>query len=199
MLLDRPCLSNWGAKKQNTDRLTRHKHAAFHLPRSVACLSSPLCELSAYAYRTMEVQKLMPGGSCTYSTSSLKWCQGGPHLQSNLTTKVKCSTTSNQILATPAATARQFPFERQLKRVTPRTLCLSSWHGLFAGRALRQCNVTIALAMKGAPNLHERESWRCTQLAFDHGANNPAVNTVITTSKVAVFTTKFPPNTARPH
>lgn len=40
-----------------------------------------------------------------------------------------------------------------------------------------------------APNLHERESWRHTQLAFDQGANNPAVNIVITTYKVAVFTT----------
>lgn len=56
----------------------------------------------------MKVQKLAPEGSCTYSTSSLKLCQGGPHLQSNLTTKVKYSTTSNQILVMPTGTALQF-------------------------------------------------------------------------------------------
>lgn len=78
-----------------------------------------LVQRCAYAYRTMEVQKLMPGGSCTYSISSLKWCQGGPHLQSNLTTKVKRSTTSNQILATPAATARQFPSRGSWRGLRP--------------------------------------------------------------------------------
>lgn len=56
----------------------------------------------------MKVQKLVPEGSCTYSTSSLKLCQGGPHLQSNLTTKVKYSTTSNQILEMPTGAALQF-------------------------------------------------------------------------------------------
>lgn len=47
--------------------------------------------------RAMKAHRLVPGGSYTYSTSSLKRSQGGPHLQSNLTTKAKYSTTSNQI------------------------------------------------------------------------------------------------------
>lgn len=47
--------------------------------------------------RAMKASRLVPGGSYTYSTSSLKLSQGGPHLQSNLTTKAKYSTTSNQI------------------------------------------------------------------------------------------------------
>lgn len=105
-----------------------------------------LVQHCAYAYAMMKVQKLVPGGSYTYSTSSLKQCQGGPHLQSNLTTKVKYSTTSNQILETPTATVSLWRGE--LKRVTSHTLCLSMWHGLFADLALRQCNVMIALAMK---------------------------------------------------
>lgn len=124
MLLDRPCQSNWGTQKQHTDRLTRHKHAAFHLLPSLSCLSSPLCELMqycAYAYRMMKVQTLVPGGSYTYSTISLKLCQGGPHLQSNLTTKVKYSTTSNQIPEMPTGTALRFCSERELKRVTSHT------------------------------------------------------------------------------
>lgn len=36
-------------------------------------------------------------------SSSLKPSQGGPHLQSNLTTKAKYSTTSNQIREMPTA------------------------------------------------------------------------------------------------
>lgn len=69
-----------------------HVYLVFHVSLVQHC---------AYAYRVMKVQKLEPGGSCTYSMSALKLCQGGPNLQSNLTTKVKYSTTSNQILEMP--------------------------------------------------------------------------------------------------
>lgn len=101
-----------------------------------------LVQRCAYAYRTMEVQKLMPGGSCTYSTSSLKWCQGGPHLQGNLTTKVKRSTTSNQILATPAASARQFPSRGCWRGLRPPCLVseLVTWLICWPSNAPVQCH-----------------------------------------------------------
>lgn len=105
----------------------------------------------------MKVQKLVPGGSYTYSTSSLKLCQGGPHLQSNLTTKVKYSTTSNQILEMPTGTARQFALCGELKRATsylvrvPRT-----WPICRLRTAPVQCH--DCFGNKGAPNLNVRES-----------------------------------------
>ena len=133
-----------------------------------------LVQFCAYAYRMMKVQKLVPGGSCTYSTSSLKLCQGGPHLQSNLTTKVKYSTTSNQIPEMPTGTGSAVCSERELKRVTSGVLCVCFWHGLFADLALHQCNVMIALARKEGL-IYMRGSPTGTQeLAFDQGANNPA-------------------------
>lgn len=137
----------------------------------------------------MKVQKLVPGGSYTYSTSSLKLCQGGPHLQSNLTTKVKYSTTSNQILEMPTGTALPFALRGGIEESYVRYLvCV-----LLTWRICRPCIAPVqchdCFGKERAPNLHERESWRHTQLAFDQGANNPGVNIVITTYKVAVFTT----------
>lgn len=76
-----------------------HVYLVFHVSLVQHC---------AYAYRVMKVQKLVPEGSCTYSTDPLKPCQGGPHLQSNLTTTVKYSTTSNPILAMPTVMSLQF-------------------------------------------------------------------------------------------
>lgn len=136
-----------------------------------------LVQYCAYACRMMKVQKLVPGGSCTYSTSSLKLCQGGTHLQSNLTTKVKYSTTSNQILEMPTGAALQFA-QRGNERVTSGVLRVCFWHGLFADLALDQCNVMIALARKERL-IYMRGSPTGTQeLAFDQGANNPCRKTM---------------------
>lgn len=108
-----------------------------------------LVQHCSYAYAMMKVQKLVPGGSYTYSTSALKLCQGGPHLQSNLTTKSKIlyNFKPNSGDANCYGSAVSL-WRGELKRVTSHTLCLSLWHGLFADLALRQCNVMIALAMK---------------------------------------------------
>lgn len=196
MLLDRPRQSDWGARKQNTDRLTRHKHAAFHLLRSVACLSSPLCELSA---EHMHTRRWRLRNFCleeaAHTTRAL-WngARVGLICKAILTTKVK--TLDDFKPKNSWRRLASFLREAVEEGLRPLTLCLSMWHGLCAVQASRQCNVTVALAMKAAPNLHERESWRCTQLACDRGANKPAVNTIITTSRVAVFKTKLTPNTA---
>lgn len=134
-----------------------------------------LVQYCAYAYRVMKVQKLVPEGSCTYSTGSLKMRQGGPHLQSNLTTKVKYSTTSNQILQMPTDTARQFAERGDSRGLHPVSVkCLCFWHGLFADLALHQCNVMIALARKEGLIYMWGSSTGTQELAFDQGANKPA-------------------------
>lgn len=157
-----------------------------------------LVQHCAYAYRMMKVQKLVPGGSCTYSTSSLKLCQGGPHLQSNLTTKVKYSITSNQILEMPTGAALQFA-QSELKRVTAGVLCVCFWHGLFADLALHQCNVMIALARKERL-IYMRGSPRGTQeLAFDQGANNPAEKQCNYNLQSCCVSNKLTLNTAGTH
>lgn len=128
----------------------------------------------AYAYRMMKVQKQVPGGSCTYSTSALKWCQGGPHLQSNLTTKVKntlqLQTKFEWCQLLLHGSLREF--KRGIFQVL--CVCVCSWHGLFVDRALHQCNVMIALARKEGL-IYMRGSPRSPQEhAFDQDANKPA-------------------------
>lgn len=117
-----------------------------------------LVQYCAYAYKMMKVQKLEPEGSCTYSTSSLKLCQGGPHLQSNLTTKVKYSTTSNQILEMPALRFAHRGNSRGLHLVS--CVCASD----MAYLQTKHCTGAMSwLFWQGkSPNLHERESWSYT-------------------------------------
>lgn len=149
MLLDRWCQSGWGTQKQHTDRLTRHKHAAFHLPPSLACLSSPPCKLSTVlciriqndegsetsAWRQLYIYhklfEIVPG-----------WASFAKQFDNK--SKILSNFKLNLIDANWYSSA--VCSEKELRMIMSNTLCMCFWHGLFAGLALHQCNVMIALA-----------------------------------------------------
>ncbi len=121
-----------------------------------------LVQYCAYAYRMMKVQKLVPGGSCTYSISSLKLCQGGPHLQSNLTTKVKYSTTSNQILRDANWCCSAVCSERELRGLHPVSCVCALLTWLICRPSIGPVQCHDCFGKERAPNLHEREFYRHT-------------------------------------
>lgn len=122
----------------------------------------------------MKAHRLVPGGSYTHLAQAL-WNQARVGLICKAIWQQKQNTLQLQTKFGRCQLLRAICSGRKLKSGTSDSVCCL-WRGV--AHSLKRASLTQRQCRNGrerAPNLHERESWRLTQLPIDHVAKNRAV------------------------
>lgn len=122
----------------------------------------------------MKAHRLVPGGSYTHIAQAL-WNRARVGLICKAIWQQKQNTLQLQTKFGRCQLLRAVCSGRKLKSSTSDSVCCL-WHGV--AHSLKRTSLAQRQCRNGrerAPNLHERESWRHTQLPIDHIAKNRAV------------------------